>query len=151
MIGNGIAKLDLQQVTIYTDGACDPNPGHGGWAAVILLPEGIEEISGQENPSTNNRMELMAAIQSLQYLKKKSEVDLFTDSEYLHLGVEKWMKDWVKRNWKRKNGKLANLELWRKLYELSQQHHIRWHWVKGHSGNKYNERVNYLAQKAIRN
>jgi ribonuclease HI len=146
-----MVKLESQQVTIYTDGACDPNPGHGGWAAVIILPEGIKEISGHENPSTNNRMELMAAIQSLHHLKKKSAVNLFTDSEYLHLGIEKWMKDWVERNWKRKDGKLANQELWRELYALSQEHNIKWHWVKGHSGDKYNERVNRLAQKAIRN
>lgn len=140
---------EYKRISIYTDGACDPNPGHGGWAAVIFLPNEIKEISGHENPSTNNRMELMAAIQALRLLKEKTDVDLFTDSEYLHLGIEKWMKDWIKRNWKRKDGKLANQELWRELNELRIRHHIRWHWVKGHAGDIYNERVNRLAQKAI--
>jgi len=138
------------RVTIYTDGACDPNPGHGGWAAILLQPDGKKEISGSENPSTNNRMELMAAIQALRELKNSSQVDLYTDSEYLRLGVERWMGEWVKRGWKRKQGKLANQELWQELYQLNQKHWIRWHWVRGHSGDKYNERVNRLAQKAIR-
>lgn len=143
-------KDEILKVTIYTDGACDPNPGHGGWAALLISPTATKEISGHENPSTNNRMELMAAIQALRQLAIPSQVDLFTDSEYLHLGIEKWMGDWIIRGWKRKQGKLANLELWQELNQLSARHSIRWHWLKGHSGNQYNERVNHLAQKAIR-
>jgi len=138
------------RVAIYTDGACDPNPGHGGWAAILLQANGEKEICGSENPSTNNRMELMAAIQALRELNNPSQVDLYTDSEYLRLGIEKWMGAWVKRGWKRKQGKLANQELWQELFQLNQKHWIRWHWVRGHSGDKYNERVNRLAQKAIR-
>jgi ribonuclease HI len=143
-------KHEIPEATIYTDGACDPNPGHGGWAAVIIYPTAIKEIQGHENPSTNNRMELMAAIQALRQLEKQSMVNIYTDSEYLHLGVDIWMKDWIKRGWKRKQGKLANLELWQELDYLKEKHSIKWHWVKGHVGNKYNERVNRLAQKAIR-
>lgn len=137
-------------VVIYTDGACDPNPGHGGWAAIIMRKGKIKELSGFENPSTNNRMELMAAIQALISLPDPSRVDLYTDSEYLHQGIEKWIEGWVKRGWKRKQGKLANKELWQKLHQLNQLHQVRWHWVKGHAGDRYNQRVNYLAQGAIR-
>lgn len=137
-------------VVIYTDGACDPNPGHGGWAAIIMGHEKQVELSGFENPSTNNRMELMAAIQALSSLQASCNVDLYTDSEYLHQGIDKWMKEWVKRGWKRKEGKLANRDLWLQLHQLNQKHQVRWHWVKGHAGDRYNQRVNYLAQKAIR-
>lgn len=137
-------------VVIYTDGACDPNPGHGGWAAIIMRDGKIKELSGFENPSTNNRMELMAAIQALSSLQVPYSIDLYTDSEYLRLGIEKWMEGWLKRGWKRKQGKLANQELWQELHQLNQKHQVRWHWVKGHAGDRYNQRVNYLAQKAIR-
>ena len=137
-------------IVIYTDGACDPNPGHGGWAAIIMRNGKIKELSGFENPSTNNRMELMAAIKALTSLHVPSSVDLYTDSEYLRLGIEKWMEGWVKRGWKRKQGKLANQELWQELLQLNQKHQVRWHWVKGHAGDRYNQRVNYLAQRAIR-
>lgn len=137
-------------VVIYTDGACDPNPGHGGWAAIIMSDGRINELSGFENPSTNNRMELMAAIRALGSLKNQSTVDLYTDSEYLRQGIDKWMEEWVKRGWKRKQGQLANRELWQELHQLNQKHQVKWHWVKGHAGNRYNQRVNYLAQKAIR-
>jgi ribonuclease HI len=143
-------KDETPKVTIYTDGACDPNPGHGGWAALLILPAATNEISGHENPSTNNRMELMAAIQALRQLAIPSNIELYTDSEYLHLGIEEWMKDWIKRGWKRKQGRLANLELWQELHQLTARHSIEWHWLKGHSGNRYNEWVNRLAQKAIR-
>ncbi len=137
-------------VVIYTDGACDPNPGHGGWAAIIMRDGKIKELSGFENPSTNNRMELMAAIQALSSLQVPYNIDLYTDSEYLRLGIEKWMEGWLKRGWKRKQGNLANQELWQELHQLNQKHQVRWHWVKGHAGDRYNQRVNYLAQKAIR-
>jgi ribonuclease HI len=137
-------------VVIYTDGACDPNPGHGGWAAIVMRDGKIKELSGFENSSTNNRMELMAAIQALSSLHGSSNIDLYTDSEYLRLGIDKWMEGWVKRGWKRKQGKLANQDLWQELNQLNEKHQVKWHWVKGHAGDKYNQRVNYLAQRAIR-
>jgi ribonuclease HI len=140
---------NLPEVTIYTDGACDPNPGSGGWAAVLIFQKEYKEIKGSESPTTNNRMELMAAIQALTILKSASKVDLYTDSKYLQMGIEKWMSNWVKRGWRRKGGKLANIELWQNLQELSKAHSIKWHWLKGHAGNVHNERVNRLAQQAI--
>lgn len=143
-------KEKNSSLVIYTDGACDPNPGHGGWAAIIMGNGKINELSGFENPSTNNRMELMAAIKALTSLHVPSSVDLYTDSEYLRLGIEKWMEGWVNRGWKRKQGKLANKDLWQELHQLNQKHQVRWHWVKGHADDRYNQRVNYLAQRAIR-
>jgi ribonuclease HI len=140
----------LPEVTIYTDGACDPNPGSGGWAAILIFQKTKKEIKGSENPTTNNRMELMAAIQALKVLEVAHNVKLYTDSKYLQLGIEEWMPNWIKRGWKRKGGKLANIELWQSLYALSKKHQIEWHWIKGHAGNRFNERVNWLAQQAIR-
>jgi ribonuclease HI len=142
-------NANLPEVTIYTDGACDPNPGSGGWAAVLIFQKESKEIKGSESPTTNNRMELMAAIQALKVLKNGHRVDLYTDSKYLQMGIEIWMSNWVKRGWRRKGGKLANIELWQNLQELSKEHSIKWHWLKGHAGNVYNERVNRLAQQAI--
>ena len=141
---------NLPEVTIYTDGACDPNPGSGGWAAILIFQKTKKEIKGFERTTTNNRMELMAAIQALKVLEVEHNVKLYTDSKYLQLGIEEWMPNWIKRGWKRKGGKLANIELWQSLQVLSKKHSIEWHWLKGHAGNVYNERVNWLAQKAIK-
>ncbi len=141
---------NLPEVTIYTDGSCDPNPGPGGYAAILIFQNTKKEINGSENPTTNNRMELMAAIQALEVLETPHNVKLFTDSKYLQLGIEEWMPNWIKRGWKRKGGKLANIELWQSLYTLSKKHQIEWQWIKGHAGNRFNERVNWLAQQAIR-
>ena len=138
------------EVTIYTDGACDPNPGSGGWAAILIFQKTKKEIKGSERTTTNNRMELMAAIQALKVLEVEYNVKLYTDSKYLQLGIEEWMPNWIKRGWKRKGGKLANIELWQSLQLLSKKHSIEWHWLKGHAGNVNNERVNWLAQKAIK-
>jgi ribonuclease HI len=143
-------KQNLPEVIIYTDGACDPNPGSGGWAAILKFQKKIKEITGSENPSTNNRMELIAAIQALNALEVAHNVNLYTDSKYLKLGIEEWMPNWIDRGWKRKGGKLANIELWQKLHEISQKHTIKWHWLKGHTGDEHNERVNRLAQRAIK-
>ena len=140
----------MPEVIIYTDGACDPNPGSGGWAAILLFQKIKKEIKGSEYLSTNNRMELMAAIQALKVLKVSYKVRLYTDSKYLQMGIEEWMPDWIERGWKRKGGKLANIELWQSLQVLSKKHSIEWHWLKGHAGNIYNERVNWMAQQAIR-
>jgi ribonuclease HI len=140
----------LPEVTIYTDGACDPNPGSGGWAAVLIFQESTKEIKGSEKFTTNNRMELMAAIQALKVLDIEHNVNLYTDSKYVQLGIEEWMPNWIKRGWKRKGGKLANVDLWQSLQVLSKKHSIEWRWLKGHTGNAYNERANRLAQEVIK-
>ena len=142
-------RKDKPDVLIYTDGACDPNPGPGGWAALILFGIHRKEMTGSEEFTTNNRMELMAALKALEAMTKPQQVSLFTDSQYLHLGITEWMPAWIKRGWRRKGGQLANIELWQALQKEVQKHQIEWHWVKGHAGNPNNERVNWLAQKAI--
>ena len=131
---------------IYTDGACDPNPGPGGWAAVILQDGGMRELSGHEDDTTNNRMELTAAIRALEAIPQGSRVILYTDSQYLQRGIEEWLPVWQKKGWRRKGGKLANVDLWQELAKLIQKNHVRWEWIRGHGGHFYNERVDYLAQ-----
>ncbi|RJQ44518.1 MAG: ribonuclease HI [Anaerolineaceae bacterium] len=143
-----IKKKD--EIIIYTDGACDPNPGRGGWAAIIIQ-DGIEKIlKGRENESTNNRMELTAALHALRAVPPSSRVILYTDSKYLKLGIEEWMPDWIARNWRRKGGKLANLDLWQELAKQIENHEITWKWVRGHAGNRYNERADKIARDAGR-
>lgn len=140
---------DLPQVTIYTDGACDPNPGPGGWAALLISKGKERVISGSESETTNNRMELTAAIQALNTLQDRSRIEFYTDSEYLKKGITEWMANWRARNWRRKGGKLANVDLWQALDKAIQEHQIQWHWVRGHSGDRHNQRVDLLARKAI--
>lgn len=140
---------ELPQVTIYTDGACDPNPGPGGWAALLIAKGKERMISGSETDTTNNRMELTAAIKALNTLKVRSQIEFYTDSEYLKKGITEWMSTWRARNWRRKGGKLANVDLWQALDEAIQEHQIHWHWVRGHSGDRYNQRVDLLARNAI--
>lgn len=140
---------DLPQVTIYTDGACDPNPGPGGWAALLISKGKERVISGSESETTNNRMELTAAIQALNTLQGRSRIEFYTDSEYLKKGITEWMANWRARNWRRKGGKLANVDLWQALDKAIQEHQIQWHWVRGHSGDRHNQRVDLLARKAI--
>jgi ribonuclease HI len=144
-------KPKPKEIIIYTDGACDPNPGPGGWAALIIYPDHKQEISGNEVVSTNNRMELLAAINALRTVPKSSDIRLFTDSQYLKLGVEEWLPNWISMGWKRKGGKLANNELWQQLNQEVEKHQVEWFWVRGHTGDPNNERVNYLAQRAIKN
>ncbi|HVF60597.1 MAG TPA: ribonuclease HI [Thermoanaerobaculia bacterium] len=143
---------DLPAVTIYTDGGADPNPGPGGWGAILIHPASgkTTELSGGEPQSTNNRMELTAAIRALEALGRRSRVRLVTDSQYLRLGVTQWLPGWVARGWRRKAGEVQNIDLWRRLDELARQHEISWDWVKGHSGDRYNERADRLAAAAIR-
>ena len=141
---------DIPHVTIYTDGECDPNPGTGGWAALLLFNSRRKEISGSEKESTNNRMELTAAIKALETLNRECKIDFYTDSEYLKRGITEWMETWRARNWRRKGGALKNVDLWQTLDRLIARHEIRWHWVRGHAGNRNNQRVDYLARKAIR-
>ncbi len=140
---------DLPHAVIYTDGACDPNPGPGGWAALIL-EDGRERIlQGGEPHSTNNRMELTAALAALESLGVRSRVDLFTDSTYLQKGITEWLPTWKARNWRRKGGRLANVDLWKRLDRAIQNQTVSWHWVRGHAGNPQNQRVDRLARQAI--
>jgi ribonuclease HI len=141
---------ELPRVTIYTDGACDPNPGPGGWAALLRFKGQEKVLTGSDPDSTNNRMELTAAIQALQALKQPCRVDFFTDSNYLKLGITEWMPRWQARSWRRKGGKLANVDLWKTLDEAIQRHQIAWHWVRAHAGDRDNQRVDRLARQAIR-
>lgn len=139
------------EVTIYTDGSCDVNPGPGGWA-VLLRSGGRERIlGGSEAQTTNNRMELTAALRALQALKRPSRVQLYTDSEYLRRGIQEWLPGWRARGWKRKGGALANTDLWQALDQAISKHEVDWHWVKGHSTSRDNQRVDKLARKAMRN
>ena len=142
--------VDLPHVSIYSDGACEPNPGPGGWAALMLFGQHEKELSGCEADTTNNRMELTAAVQALGALKGPCQVDFYTDSEYLRKGITEWLPDWRRRGWKRKSGKLANSDLWHALVDNLKEHVIIWHWVRGHAGNRLNQRVDRLARKAMR-
>jgi ribonuclease HI len=140
----------LTQVVIYTDGGCDPNPGPGGWAALLRFGEHEKVLSGAEPDTTNNRMELTAAIQGLSALKSSCQVDLYTDSQYLRRGISEWLPAWRARGWKRKAGALANIDLWQTLESLAQKHQVTWHWVRGHAGDRHNARVDALVQQARR-
>ncbi len=137
------------RITIYTDGACRNNPGPGGWAALLISGTRKRELSGSEKYTTNNRMELTAALEALRAVKVPSAIDFYTDSTYLKRGITEWMPGWRKRNWQRKGGKLANVDLWKALDRVIRPHTIRWHWVRGHAGDKNNERVDWLARKSI--
>ena len=137
------------KVEIHTDGGCQPNPGTGGWAAILLYRDSRREISGAEPNTTNNRMELTAAVRALEALKRPCDVVMHTDSEYLKNGVTSWMKSWKRNGWKRKEGALKNIDLWQQLDELLSHHHIEWRWVRGHSGHELNERCDELANLAI--
>lgn len=137
-------------VTIYTDGACKGNPGPGGWGALLRYNGHESELKGAEPHTTNNRMELMAAIKALEALKKSCEVDLHTDSQYLRQGMTSWLANWKRRGWKNsKREPVKNVDLWQQLDVLSAKHKINWHWVKGHSGHPDNDRVDELANQAI--
>lgn len=140
------------RVEIYTDGACSGNPGIGGWGAYLTYKDNVKELSGSAENTTNNRMELVAAIEGLKILKKSSEVNLYTDSVYLKDGITKWIFNWQKNNWKNANKKdVKNKDLWIQLLEVVNKHDINWIWVKGHEGNKGNEIADNLATSAISN
>ena len=136
------------ETVIYTDGGCDPNPGPGGWAALIIHNKKLEEISGAELVTTNNRMELTAAIEGLRWLRNLSVITLYTDSQYLQKGIEVWMAGWLRKNWRGSSGPVANKELWQELLAESQRHQVTWRWLRGHAGNPYNERVDRLCRMA---
>jgi len=137
---------------IYTDGACSGNPGPGGWGAVILDQDDKQKnISGSEKNTTNNRMELLAAIMSLKKIKTNSEVVIFTDSTYVKNGITEWMKNWKKNGWKNSSKKpVKNKDLWEKLDKLCEANSVSWKWVKGHSTNEFNNLADELAAKAIK-
>jgi ribonuclease HI len=135
-------------IIIYTDGACDPNPGRGGWAVVMQQNGETKTLSGGEKQTTNNRMELMAAIMALRSAPVAVPLLIYSDSEYVKKGITEWMPDWKKRGWKRKGGTLANLELWQELDHLNSKAKVSWNWVKGHAGHPLNELADQLARKA---
>jgi len=137
-------------IEIYTDGSCDPNPGPGGWAALIIKNGEEKMIHGSEDHSTNNRMELTAALEAMQSINHGSKIRIHTDSQYLKKGVTEWMANWKARNWKRKGGKLANVDLWKRLSEEIEGREIEWKWVKAHAGNPYNTRVDMKARAIAR-
>lgn len=139
------------RVTIYTDGGCRPNPGPGGWGVVILMPDQApSELSGSEEEATNNRMELRAAIEALRALDQAHDVDLNTDSQYVRQGITSWMEGWKRREWRTASGDpVQNRDLWQELESELERHTVEWHWVKGHSGDQWNERADELASAAI--
>jgi ribonuclease HI len=141
---------DQPTVDIYTDGACSGNPGPGGWGALLRYGERTREMHGGEAPTTNNRMELMAAIQALEALTRPARVRLFTDSTYLRNGITKWMAGWQRNGWQTKERKpVKNVDLWQRLAEAVARHEIEWLWVKGHAGDPGNERADALANLGV--
>ena len=137
-------------VVIYTDGACSGNPGPGGWGAILMFGEKTKEICGGEPATTNNRMELMAAIQALETLTRPCTVELHTDSQYVMKGISEWIHSWKRRGWRTADNKpLKNEDLWRRLDEARQRHDVQWRWVKGHAGHEHNERADALAGQGL--
>ncbi|WP_046866464.1 ribonuclease HI [Microvirga massiliensis] len=138
------------RVTIYTDGACSGNPGPGGWAAVLQFGASEKEISGGETLTTNNRMELTAAIEALNALKRPCNVDLYTDSQYVRQGITAWMANWKRRGWRTADNKpVKNDDLWKALDAAAARHDVKWHWVRGHADDLMNIRVDALAVAAM--
>jgi ribonuclease HI len=136
-------------IKIYTDGSCLNNPGSGGWAAIININDDIKKISGNVKDTTNNKMELMAPIKALQTIKEKQPIEIYTDSQYVKLGITDWVHKWIKNNWlTSKKEQVKNKELWIQLYNLNKSHEIKWIWVKAHAGNILNEEVDLLARQA---
>jgi ribonuclease HI len=138
------------QVVIYTDGACSGNPGPGGWGAILIWGEKVKELCGGEPATTNNRMELMAAIQALEALKRACRVELHTDSRYVMDGISQWISGWKARGWKTSTkAPVKNEDLWRRLDAARLRHEVDWRWVKGHAGHELNERADALARQGL--
>jgi ribonuclease HI len=143
-------SFDLPHVVIHTDGACSGNPGLGGWGAILSFGDHERELKGGAPMTTNNRMELMAAISALEALKKPCRVDLHTDSQYLHNGITSWIGTWKRNGWRTADRKpVKNVDLWQRLDAALVPHQVRWHWVRGHAGHAINERADALARDAI--
>ena len=142
--------MERKKITIYTDGACSGNPGKGGWGAVLLYGDTHKDLSGYSAETTNNKMELQAVIEALRALKNSCEVAIYTDSQYVKNGMTTWLENWKKKGWKTANKKpVKNQEFWKALDTESARHTLHWHWVKGHSGDKWNEHVDSLARNEI--
>ncbi len=140
----------MKHVVIFTDGACRGNPGPGGWGVLLRYGSHEKHFFGGELETTNNRMELMAAIQALNQLREPCKVELHTDSQYLQKGITEWLKSWKKRNWKKSDNKpVKNADLWKELDEQAAKHEISWHWVKAHNGHRENEMADELANQGI--
>ena len=138
-------------VVVYTDGACSGNPGPGGWGAILIYNGHRKELSGGAPATTNNRMELMAAIEALETLKRRCRVDVHTDSNYLRDGISRWIAKWKKNGWRTADRKpVKNADLWQRLDAARQRHDVRWHWVRGHSGHDENDRADELAREGMR-
>jgi len=136
-------------IKIYTDGSCLENPGNGGWAAIINDNGNIKKISGSEKNTTNNRMELTAPIKALKEINTNKEIHVFTDSQYVKLGITEWINTWIENDWKNsKKEVVKNKDLWIELYNLNKSLNVKWNWVKAHAGNPLNEEVDLLAKKA---
>ncbi len=150
MASSGDGKAQSGAVIIYTDGGCKGNPGPGGWGAVLMYNGRERDIWGGEPHTTNNRMELMAAIMALETLKRPCRVELYTDSQYVRNGITQWIGGWKARGWKTAdNQPVKNADLWQRLDEARRRHEVSWHWVRGHAGNAGNERADKLTQRAI--
>ena len=142
--------MSQPHVTIYTDGACSGNPGPGGWGAILAFGDREKELKGGEAHTTNNRMELMAAIAALEALTRPCRVDLYTDSQYVRGGITGWIHGWKRNGWRTADKKpVKNVDLWQQLDAALKRHDVRWHWVKGHAGHAQNERADALAREAI--
>lgn len=140
----------MSQIEIFTDGACRGNPGPGGWGALLRSGKHQKELFGGESETTNNRMELMAAIRALEAVKRSSEIILTTDSQYVRKGITEWLESWKKKGWKNSQRKpVKNSDLWKLLDEQNQRHKVSWKWVKGHSGHPENEIADLLANRGI--
>lgn len=146
-----MSQNDKPHVVIYTDGACSGNPGPGGWAALLRYGQHEKLITGAASRTTNNRMELRAAVEALRALKRPCRVDFYTDSEYLRKGISEWLPRWQARGWRTaKRKRVRNQDLWKALWEEVQEHEVVWHWVEGHAGQPENERVDRAARRAMR-
>jgi len=142
--------MSEQRVTIYTDGACSGNPGPGGWGAILMFGEHVKELKGGEAHTTNNRMELMAAISALEALKRPCAVDIHTDSQYLRNGIMSWIHSWKRNGWRTADKTpVKNVDLWQRLDAALARHEVRWHWIRGHAGDAMNERADELAREGL--
>ena len=140
----------MKKVKLYTDGACSGNPGQGGWGAVIIYKDSIRKISGYSPETTNNIMELTAVIEGIGMLKERCEIDVYTDSKYIVDAVNGWLANWIRNGWITSAKKpVKNVSYWKSIIELSEKHNIKWHWVKGHDGNTYNEECDRMAREEI--